>query len=208
MATTPRRSEAAIRKILSANGCDQSKVNVIAIRGYYLDSIGRTGSNDRGVYDDAHFVLWPDGYASFEGNTDPSKYRKGRGYGKHKGMAVLKKGIHLYGKGNHKGTKAFRQCEKFTVVRDSHSGGYEHLGYHGINWHRGGYTHTSSLGCQTNPRSLFLTEIRPLVYSLLDRYGNRARRNDWNQKVRSFNYVLVEETDLRKGNLVVSKRYL
>ena len=208
MPKTPQRTEADIRKILEANGCDQSRVNVVAIRGYYLDSMGRPGRNDRGIYDDAHFVLWPDGYASFQGNTDPSRYRKGRGYGRRKGMAVLKKGIHIYGKGSHRGTKAFRQCEKFTVIRDSSSGGYEDKGFHAINWHRGGYSGTSSLGCQTNPRSQFLNEIRPLIYSLLDRYRNPIKANDWKQKVPSFDYVLVEETDLRKNKLVVSQRYL
>ena len=207
MSKTPRMPEKEARKILTANGVDQSNVCVVAVRGYYLDSMGKPGKNDRRIYDDAHFICWPDGYAAFVANTDPNGYRKGSGTGKGKGMAMLRTGIHIFGKGKHKGTLAFRQCEPFTVIRDGDPP-YPHTGFHAINWHRGGYTSTSSLGCQTNPRDLFTNTIRPLVYSLMDQYDNPKRNNDWGANVHSLDYVLIDETERRKGNLIVSRRYL
>jgi lysozyme len=204
---TPRLQESKIRKILETNGVDQSKVCAVAIRGYFLDTMGKPGVNDRRIYDDAQFICWPDGFAAFQANTDPNGYRKGHGTGSKKGMAMLKTGIHIFGTGKHKGRLAFRQCEKFTVIRDGNPP-YEHFGYHAINWHSGGNYSTSSLGCQTNPKNIFINTLRPLVYSLLETYKNPYKNNDWGQKVRSLNYVLIDETERRKGNLLVSTRYL
>lgn len=203
---TPRLRESEIRKILDANGVDQSKFSVVAIRGYYLDSMGKPGANDRMIYDDAHFLCWPDGSAAFVGNTDPNGFRKGSGTGSSKGMAMLKSGIHIYGTGLHKGTKAFRGCERFTVIRDGDPP-YEDLGFHAINWHSGGNTSTSSLGCQTNPASIWPI-VRDMGYQFLDLYKNPIRANDRGEKVRSFPYVLIDETDRRAGNLIVSTRFL
>jgi lysozyme len=203
---TPQLNEKELRAILEANGVNQSKVAVVAIRGYYLDSMGVRGVNDRKIYDDAMFIVHPDGIERFQSNTDPNGYRKGSGAGSKKGMAMLKPGIHRFGKGSHKGVQAFRQCERFTVIRDGDPP-YEDLGYHAINLHSGGYSSTSSLGCQTIPKSTW-ARFKATLYSLLDEYKNPIRKNDWDQRVRSFDYVLIEESERRKGNLQVSQRYL
>lgn len=199
MKSSPQLAERNVRAILAANGIDQSKVAVVAVRGYYLDSMGKPGVNDRSIYDDAQFIVWPDGYAAFVANTDPNGYRKGSGTGAGKGMAMLKEGIHLYGTGKHKGRLAFTQCEKFTVVRDGNPP-YSDSGWHAINWHDGGNHSTSSLGCQTNRPGDFAT-LRPLLYSLLDTYENPRRKNANGATVRSFPYVLIDETERRAGNL-------
>lgn len=196
---TPQLDEKRILEILQANGVSRDKVSVLAIRGYYLDSMGAKGKNDRMIYDDAMFVVWPDGISRWQANTDPNGYRKGKGTGANKGMAMLKPGVWCYGIGKHKGKLAFRQCEKFTVIRDG-SPSYEDTGWHAINLHSGGTTSTSSLGCQTIPAKTW-GEFRSQLYSLLERYRNPIRSNDWGEKVRSFKYVLVEETDLRKNIL-------
>ena len=203
---TPRLDEDKIRAILSANGVDQSKVAVVAIRGYYLDSMGKAGRNDRRIWDDAMFVIHPNGIERYQANTDPNGYRKGHGTGSKKGMAMLKSGIHRYGKGSHRGRQAFRQCEHFTVIRDGNPP-YEDLGLHAINLHSGGYSSTSSLGCQTVPASTW-QRFKRNIYSLLDEYKNPMRRNDWGERVRSFDYVLINETSRRRGELKVSSRYL
>ncbi len=203
---TPRLTEEPVRAVLSANGVDQSKLAVLAVRGYYLDSMGRRGRNDRRIWDDAMFIVSPRGVMGFQANTDPNGWRKGRGTGRHKGMAMLKTGIHRYGTGRHRGRLAFRQCERFTVVRDGNPP-YADTGWHAINLHSGGHRSTSSLGCQTLPASTW-PQFRRLVYELLDEFRNPLRNNDWQQKVRSFDYVLIDETERRKGNLVVSTRYL
>ena len=121
-------------------------------------------------------------------------------------MACLRNGIHRYGTGRHRNSIAFRQCERFTVMRDGNPP-YLDCGWHAINLHSGGNSSTSSLGCQTVPRSTWL-EFRRLIYGWLEEFRNPIRKNDRGQRVRSFDYVLLDETERRKGNLVVSNRYL
>lgn len=189
----PFLSEQEVRDILAANGVDQSKVAIVGIRGH----LGNKGSNTRRVYDDAMYVVSPRGVLGFKANTDPNGWRKG--------IATLQPGIHLYGTGRHKGRIAFRQAEVVTVRRDGQSG--RETGWFAINIHDGGVNSTSSLGCQTLAPEQW-NQFRPLVYSLLDEFKNPKRNNDWSQLVRSFPYVLIEEAERAKGNLVVSKRYL
>ena len=202
----PQKTDEEVRAILKVNGVDPTKPCVLAIRGYYLDTYGERGENDRQCFDDAVFVVTPESVTPFQFNTDPNGYRKGFGTGKHKGMAMLKKGIHIYGEGNHKGYPAFRQCEKNTVIRDGDPP-YTDTGYHAINIHSGGYYSTSSLGCQTCPKTTW-NKFKMLLSAALRKFDAPKVKNDWDQLVHSFPYVLVEEVDLRKGEFVVSKRYL
>ena len=69
----PQLNEAEIRKIVEANNVPQDKfpVCVVAVRGYYLDSMGSKGRNDRGIFDDAIFIVTPNNIFRFEANTDP-----------------------------------------------------------------------------------------------------------------------------------------
>ncbi len=136
---------------------DVSPVVLVGIRGYYLNSMGEKGKNDRGIYDDALiWVIKDRGIMAFNGNCDASKYRKGKGTGSEKGMASLNIGVWNYKTGVHNGKiphQAFRQHGKVIVTRDGTNGNYQDgPGFFGINIHKGGITGTSSLGCQTVPR--------------------------------------------------------
>lgn len=202
----PAISQAEVVKILTANGVNLTKAAVLAIRGYYLDSMGKPGANDRMIYDDAIVIYSPRGIMAFQANTDPNGYRKGKGTGADKGMAMLKAGIHLFGTGLHKGALAFRQCEVFTVIRDGDPP-YDHTGWHAIDLHSGGAVATSSLGCQTIPKAQW-DLFRRTLYAILEEFKNPKRKNDRGELVRSFPYVLIEETERRKGKLVVSRRFL
>ncbi len=130
-------------------------VLLLGIRGYYKNSMGEVGKNDRGIYDDALiWVIRDKGVMAFNGNCDPSKYRKGFLFGVEKGMASLNEGIWKYQTGIHNGKiphAAFRQYDKVKVTRDGNKGDYQDEGFFGINIHRGGANGTSSLGCQTVP---------------------------------------------------------
>ncbi len=124
---------------------------VVGIRGYYKDSMGKPGVNDRGIYDDAIFLVAHMHFSSYNANTDPSGYRKGWGTGASKGMASLKEGLYRAHKLDIHNGKYLALCQragKVTVIRDGNPP-YEDVGNFGINIHRGGDGTTSSLGCQT-----------------------------------------------------------
>lgn len=177
---------------------------VVGIRGFY-ESMGSRNSNNRGIYDDAQFVVTPNRIVSYQGNTDPGGFRRGSGTGRNKGMACLNTGVWFYGKGPHRGASSFRQCCPFTVTRDG-TPNYKDTGWFGINWHTGGDRSTSSLGCQTNkPRDF--ANLRSYIYSELDRLKNPQLCHDWasgfNATVGAFPYILIDQSEIRKGNLVV-----
>ena len=119
----------------------------LGIRGYYLNSMGVEGKNDRGIYDDAIIVYSPYAFEAFNANTDPSIFQPG--------VATLKLGVHPYRRGNHGisrpggGYPAYRPAtedEALPVTRDGKEGTSQGIA---INIHKGSLNSTSSLGCQT-----------------------------------------------------------
>ena len=159
---------------------EETELVLFGCRGYFRDSMGAKGRNDRAIYDDGLFILSPTLFSSFNANTDPSIYRKGSGTGSSKGVASLKAGVWLYQKGLHRGYQAFTQANKVTVIRDGDPP-YEDTGYFGINIHRGGTNSTSSLGCQTLIASQWY-EFKNSMYLQLDRL-----------KQKKFKYILAEK---------------
>jgi lysozyme len=125
---------------------------IAGVRGYYKNSMGAPGVNDRGIYDDALFVYTPSVMAAFNGNTDPSVYKKGQGTAEQtRGMASLNPGVwNVYQLALHRG-KYLALCQKFGPVQVTRDGNTDYIdqGYFGINIHKGGRNSTSSLGCQT-----------------------------------------------------------
>lgn len=151
--TKPRLSSTELRQRIASFALDRSQhpLVIIGIRGYYLNSLGAAGKNDRNIYDDALFIDSPQVTASFNANTDPSYARKGKGKGATKGMACLKPGLwkaHAFGLHRGKYLALIQTQGPVTVVRDGDPD-YEDTGYFGINIHRGGYNSTNSEGCQT-----------------------------------------------------------
>jgi lysozyme len=173
----PQQAKSKTQALLTKARVDDA-VALVGIRGYYRDSMGVPGENDRGIYDDAIFLVSPNAYATFNANTDPSIRRKG--------IAVLKPGVHRYRKGKHGlskpggGYPALRPAnpaEELPVTRDETG---DSMGI-AINIHKGGYRTTSSEGCQTIYPSQWESFIS-LVYSEMDRAGQKT-----------IPYLLVEE---------------
>lgn len=151
---------------------------VVGIRGYYRDTMGAPGKNDRGIYDDGLFVVGPETFAAFNGNTDPSAYRKG--------VASLKNGVHPYRAGNHGVTRpgggypAFRPATKDEELPVTRDGDPKPRPGVAINIHRGGRNSTSSEGCQTIPpdqwdafyaltaKELKASKLKTFPYILID----------------------------------------
>ena len=144
-ASKPKITREAIAEILSRHRINEFAI--VGIRGYYRDSMGEVGVNDRGIYDDAIIVITPNVFATFNGNTDPSIKRRGVAVLK-AGVWWYKLGIHGLSKPKHLQYKALVQAGAVTVIRDNAG---EDTGMFGINIHRGSKNSTSSLGCQTIP---------------------------------------------------------
>lgn len=142
-ATRPKRGRESIESLARTVARERGEsVFLVGIRGYYHDN---HGNNQRGIYDDAIFLVSPEAFVSFNANVDPSVFRRG--------IAKLKDGVWRYKLGTHglsrpkaQRYQALVQADKVTVIRD---GTGPDAGWFGINIHRGGYGTTSSLGCQT-----------------------------------------------------------
>jgi lysozyme len=140
--------------------------------------MSKSGTNSRGIYDDAMFLIGPDLFLSFNANTDPSVYRKG--------IPSLIPGLHYYKKGMHSSVHeepypAFRpdtSDESLPVTRDGEIGISKEFA---VNIHQGGYTSTSSEGCQTIYPNEWL-EFQQTAYKAMD-----DARQKW------IGYLLVEK---------------
>jgi lysozyme len=180
-ASTPKASLARITKaILKAKLADL--VILVGVRGYYKDTMGKPGVNDRGIYDDALFIVTPTHFSSWNANTDPSAHRQG--------IASLVPGVHRYRRGNHGisrpggGYPAFRPAtkgEELPVIRDGVINPPPGVA---INIHKGSRTSTSSEGCQTVPPQQW-----DAFYAALS--GEMKRHG-----VTTFPYLLINESEL------------
>lgn len=184
----PRLSSSELRSMLVPYRIDRTTfpIVVVGIRGYYRNSMGAPGVNDRGIYDDAIFIDTIQATVAFNGNTDPSIHRKGRGKGGAKGVASLNPGAWYVHKFDlHKG-KYLALCQRsgdVTVTRDG-TPPYEDTGSFGINIHKGSYNGTSSIGCQTIHPDQWESFIG-LAKDQAKRYFGQA----WNRRV--IPYVLL-----------------
>jgi lysozyme len=163
---------AALRRQWRKNGPgggDFPEFVVGFVRGYYLRSMGDPGRNDRGIYDDAAFIITPHVFAGFNANADPSaRYRPG--------VASLLPGCYPYKPGLHGISRpttaypAFRPAtrgEALPVTRDGDPDVPSKRPGIAINIHRGSTSTTSSEGCLTIPpgqwlafHSLLTAELR------------------------------------------------
>lgn len=189
-AARPRVSRSALIAAVQARhpGYDfAGRVTVVGVRGYYRDTLGAVGRNDRAMYDDALFIVSDDAFVAFNGNTDPSGYRKGKGAGAGKGMASLEPGLWpVYRFDLHQG-KYLALCQRagrVTVMRDGDPP-YADTGMFGINIHRGGVNGTSSEGCQTVPAAQW-----PAFIATAQDQAKRAYGADW--KGETITYVLLD----------------
>lgn len=145
---TPKLALAEVEKLIKRAKVTDT-VTLVGVRGYYARTMGPTSGNDRGIYDDALFIVSPTHFSAWNGNTDPSVFRPG--------IASLVPGVHRFKPGNHGisrpggGYPAFRPAtpgEQLPVTRDGVVNPRPGVA---INIHRGSNNGTSSEGCQTIP---------------------------------------------------------
>jgi hypothetical protein len=155
-------------------------------RGYYRDSLGKPGVNDRGINDDAIGFISDTADYRVRANVDPSIYRTGVASLKSRQVVWYRPGWHGYASIH--GHSAFRQDSPVVVKRDgteSFAKGVTHktygaclgngywtdLGFSDRFWtnlHRQTGKGTSSLGCQTIPMPEW-TAFRAIVMAELAR---------------------------------------
>jgi hypothetical protein len=176
----PQLKRDELLEALAPLGIDRkvSPIVVVGIRGYYRDTLGKPGTNDRAIYDDAIIIDAPEAYVTFNANTDPSAYRLGAGKGVGKGMASLKSGVwraHQFGDHKGKYLALIQTGGAVTVTRDG-SPPYDDTGYFGINIHKGGANTTSSEGCQTLPPAQWDSFIATVVDQAKRQFGASWRK--------------------------------
>lgn len=157
------------------------KVKVLGIRGYYKKTMGDPNKQERNIYDDAMFIVGPDFFTAFNANVDPSANREGIASLVAPQIVYYKVGIH--GVSGKNPRQAFRQDSfGIKVWRDGKTGiMQDNSGApFWINIHDGGWTTTSSEGCQTVPPSMW-KEFNSSLKDQLAKY-KQAR----------FPYLLIE----------------
>ena len=167
--TRPKLEAEKVRAIGQAKGVT-AKVYLVGIRGYYDRSLDNKSGNARGIYDDALFLVTPEGVYRYNANTDPSIQRKG--------IATLKPGVYNYRQDIHPksrpgGYPALRPStkgERLPVTRDGQTGDAWGIA---INIHKGSRTRTSSEGCQTVWPDQWAEFIRK-VYFFMDEHAQRT----------------------------------
>lgn len=184
-------------------GCTAS-VFILGRRGYYRDSMGVKGKQERSLYDDAFAIVTPDLFAVFNGNTDP--------VGAGGRLATLQPGVHLFQLGNHhkddpaKSYPALVQAEPFTVHRDD---GTTETGWFGINMHCGFFGECGSAGCQTVPPTQYSKiptqlppKLRTIVIATQQEIGEHGpffidtvHRIMIEEALKTIPYVLTERAD-------------
>lgn len=163
-------------KLIKPLALDTEKypVYIVGIRGYYKNSMGSAGVNDRGIYDDALFIVSGNKSYPFNGNVDPASYRKGYGFAEQKGMASTKPGLYYCLKLDYHKGKYLALCQRLgpiTVIRDGNPP-YEHTSkYIGANNHKGGISTTNSLACWTVVPSQWDEYINLVVSEMKMHYG-------------------------------------
>lgn len=170
-----------IERLMARKGYDslikQGEIYCVAVRGYYLNTLGAPNENDLNMYDD--MVCWfaPNGLSAYNFNTDPTRFGWNKNAGRY--MAQLAPGMYRFVMRKHKGKyDAFGQGDNpVTVYRRDSRGRVVSVeeGLFGINIHSGGDNTTSSEGCQTVPPSQWLP-FKEIGYSLLRGAGQKTFR--------------------------------
>lgn len=186
----PNLNRFDVRKLVdSRGGMKGEPVVLLAIRGYFEDSMGKPGENDRGIYDDAAWIVYPDhSEAQDNFNTDPS-IKRFRIATLKTGTWWLIPGMHHPGKpGEH---EAFRQFGEMAVSRD---GAKSEKGTFWINLHQGGHARTLSEGCQTIPPGDW-RETRDALYKAIGVTAADVRAEPQGVHGKQFRYELFDKAE-------------
>lgn len=167
----PKRDNAIIDAIIERYAMDPSRANLIFVRGWYLDSMGKPGVDDANIYDDAAFLVSPNIRESYNANTGPSFPQKG--------YAKLDLGLYTFYPSFHhianaaKRYKALRPYPEGVVLKCTRNGKPGKCSH--TNCHKGGSNPASfdvvwSEGCLTIPSTQY-PDWQPRVWGEIVKYN-------------------------------------
>lgn len=170
----PKRDTVLLTMAAERLGFDlKNQAYLVFIRGYYLDSLGVRGQNDINCYDDAAFLLTPDGFDSWNANTDPSFVKKNG-----KSLAALVPQVitfypsmHKIGKpGAYQALRPYPEGIQLRCLRDGVPSLCSHTNCHmgGLNLGKSGVTWSE--GCLTIPKPQY-PDWKSRVWAAIDKYN-------------------------------------
>lgn len=175
----PEYTREQAKVLLADFNLSREPLVLLGFRGYYRDSLGVKGKNDRGIYDDAVIITSDNCHITYNANTDPSIHKTGIA-SLVPGKYLYKVGIHGLSKPKAQQYEALVQAGPVIVSRDD---GKTEEGWFGINIHKGYETTTGSAGCQTIAPDQWVAFIETIkqqlsfykkkivTYLLLDKQG-------------------------------------
>jgi len=175
----PEYTREQAKVLLADFNLSREPLVLLGFRGYYRDSMGVKGKNDRGIYDDAIIITSDSCHTTYNANTDPSIHKTGIA-SLVPGKYLYKVGIHGLSKPKAQQYEALVQAGPVIVSRDD---GKTEEGWFGINIHKGYETTTGSAGCQTiapdqwaafietTKQQLSFYKKKVVTYLLLDKQG-------------------------------------
>lgn len=146
----PKRNRELIDAVIRHFQLNPQELNILFVRGHYLDSMGQPGKDDINIYDDACFIAAPNLFESYNANTNPSFVRRGM-----RRLAKLNLGRYQFQQGLHKQRyKAFRAYPEGILLDVTREGKPSTAQY--INIHKGSTNAKAtdvvwSEGCLTIP---------------------------------------------------------
>jgi lysozyme len=157
----------AVLALLAKHGVSPNHPALVGRRGYFRDTMGVSGLNDRGIYDDALALISPRFFRTFNANVDPSKFTPGV-------ASLLANRVYWFVLGTHGITgkrprRALVQRDARVAVQRDGAVGPTVDGIK-LNVHDGGYAGTSSLGCVTIPPSQWAEFLSSVERQMSD-YG-------------------------------------
>lgn len=168
----PKRPHRSLERLKAVLAFYKQSINVpviVFVRGYYLDTMGKPGTDDLNIYDDACFLIGNDFklFESYNANTNPSFMRRGG-----RALAQLNLGKYRFYRGMHKNKypalRAYPEGVTLPVTREGKlsTGQY-------INIHKGSTNYRAndivwSEGCLTLPDTQY-GDFRQRVWAEMDR---------------------------------------
>ena len=168
----PRRSAGLLASVTDRFALNRNELNILFVRGHYLDTLGAVGKDDINIYDDACFLFGATVLESYNANTNPSFIRRGG-----RALAQLDLGEYRFYRGLHRGKykalRAWPEGVKLSCTREGKPSTCSHINIHKGSTNSRAHNVTWSEGCLTIPDTQYGDFIQR-VYAAMERTGQET----------------------------------